>query len=136
MRAKRAEIEARRAARESERAQSDEMQRESRALALAEALEKAEIEHGAIGRKIAVVETSEGSVIVKRAPAALFHRFQEQIAKEVSILECQKLVRPCVVFPSMAEFEILIAEQPAVINACVNEIQRLAGVRMGEVREK
>jgi hypothetical protein len=138
LRKKRAELEGRRAIREAARLVADEIDSERRALALAEALEKAETEIGPLGRKLGIIETNEGAIIVKVPPAPLFHRFQELSSRKdgFSVVEIQKLIRPCLVYPSAAEFERIVSELPATLVAVGNKLAELAGQRAEEAAGK
>ncbi len=137
LRARHAELDARKAARDTARLAEDELESERRAVALAEAIDKAETEIGPLGVKIAVIESSEGPIIVKRPPAALFHRYQESVlAKSMSAVENLKLVRPCVVYPALSEFDRMSSELGGLLGTAVLEVARLAGVRMEEVAGK
>ena len=89
------------------------------------ALYEAEAEHGA--RKIGTVATDLGLIIVKRANPILFKRFQD--SESVKTEDLEKLVRPCVVHPTMREYDAIIEELPAALVRVADRVMYLAGVR-------
>lgn len=97
-----------------------------------QAIDAAEREHGV--RRIAVVETEGGAVIVKRPHANTFRKFQDKGTTDSQALET--LVRPCLVHPTLARFESICAEEPAVLLRVANAVSRLAGVRAEELSGK
>ncbi len=134
LRAERAELAKARAARESGAAEKEQLEAEERALRDEQAIDAAETEHGPAGRKIAIVETDLGVVIVKRANALLFRRFMDQ--GSTKHVELEKLVRPSLVHPDGAAFDRILDAQPAVLMRCADAIAKLAGVRAEEAAGK
>jgi inosine/xanthosine triphosphate pyrophosphatase family protein len=134
VRAERAAIAARRAQKAEEQSVLEELEKERLAFAAEQALEAAEKEHGPVGKNILAVHTSLGVVIVKRAPAPLFKRFQDQGTMKTQDLE--KLVRPCVVFPDAASLDKILDMLPATLLRCANAVSVLAGVSTEEVSGK
>lgn len=125
--AAKAEIERKRADRESKRAAEVEVlkaEREAKELA---ALEDAECMHGPVGTHIAVVETVEGIVIVKRPHPATFKKFQD--AGKINSDTIAKFIAPCVVYPDAATFDALCDALAAVPMLCADAITSLAGAR-------
>lgn len=112
----------------------DELGRERRAVSDAEALNKAIDEHGALDRVIGKVETDFGLVIVKRASATRFRKFQDD--GEVKTQNIERFVRPCVVHPTLSEFDAWCEDQPFILVRCSNTIARLNGVRKEELEKK
>lgn len=134
IRAKRAELAAKREAAEAAAELERELDAERRALrdeqALCDAIEK----HGALDKGVAVVESSLGLVVVRRSSAMKFRRFQD---KETCTTEdIMGLVRPCVVHPPLTELDDMLDEQPALLARIGNAVARLAGVRLSEVAKK
>lgn len=86
------------------------------------------------GRKIALVRTDLGVVIVKRPNQVLFKRFQD--SGESSWDELDKLVRPCLVHPDSATFDRYLEEQPGIFGRVANAVATLAGIRMKEIAGK
>ena len=134
VRAKRAAVEDARAKAEAARETDELLEREERALADAEALAKAEAEHGPVGKKIRVVSTPSGSIILKRAGNAAFRRFMD--APKASVDEAERLVKPCVVYPSRADFERITDEYPALWIRLAGALTILAGHKAEELQEK
>lgn len=144
----RARIEAAAKAREERKASQNEdreladLEREA---ALAEALVDAEAAHGPLGRKLLVVNATQpdgtviGSVIVKTASSADFSRFRNAIAtakgQEIDHAQ-EKLWRPNVVFPPLAEVDRLVSELPFLSTALADAVARLCGVRSEELAGK
>ena len=132
LRAQRAALAEARRIREEQRAAAEQLIEEKRGLADDQALEAAEIEHGA--KKIAVVRTDMGAIILKRPHPVIFKRFQDKGSLKHEDLE--KLVRPSLVYPDAARFNEIMDELPATLLRCANTVSGLAGVRMEEVAEK
>lgn len=138
-------IEERRAKASAEREAAETLSRAEAALALAEALEKAEAEHGPVGRKLAVVHATAadgsviGSVVVRVAPNSAFQRFKKELgsAKPGDLdAAYERLWRPLVVFPSLAEVDRLSAELPFLSTALADAVGRLCGIRSEELGPK
>jgi hypothetical protein len=111
-----------------------EAEREERAPRELAALEAAEREHGPRGRKIQVVETDLGIVIVKRPHSALFRRFSDKGSMKTADLD--QLVRPCVVYPDSSTLDRILDELPATLLRLANSVSELAGFRAEEVQGK
>lgn len=134
VRARRAELEKQRAERDAARALEEQLEAETRALADAEAIAKAEDEHGPVGKRIALVRTDLGVIILKRPNPVLFRRFQDQGKTTHEALD--KLVRPSVVYPDGSSFDRILDELPATMTLCANAVCVLAGVRTEEASGK
>jgi hypothetical protein len=142
-RAKLADLAAKKASRDAEAEAKRELESVMRELADAQAICDAEEKHGqcleygaavADGRKIAVVRTDLGSVIVKRPNHLIFKRFQD--SGEANAQEFDRLVRPCLVHPDGATFDRYIEDQPAILARVAGAVATLAGVRMKELAGK
>jgi predicted transcriptional regulator len=105
-RARRTEIAAARAKRDEALELSERLAAEERGVKDDEALEAAERKHGAIGKGIVVLRTDLGCVIVKRPPGPLYKRFAE-ITDKITVVDCEKLVRPSIVYPGDVEREVV-----------------------------
>lgn len=134
LRAKRAELAAAREAKEAQQALELELVAEQRALRDEQALTDAIDKYGAVDRAIATVETDMGLVIVRRASAIKFRRFQDK--EEYSTDDVLSLVRPCLVHPSAPDLDAMLEEQPALITRLGSAVARLAGVRTKELAKK
>lgn len=110
------------------------VEQEERAARDAEALDKAETTIGKLGKKIALVQTDMGAIIVKRPNAVLFKRFVDTSSLKTDDLD--KLVRPCLVHPPVAEFDRILDELPATLMRVANAVTALAGVRTEEAAGK
>jgi hypothetical protein len=98
------------------------------------AVAAAEQAHGPVGRKIAVVETDLGVIIVKRPNPVLFRKWQDMGKATTATLD--QLVRPCLVYPDVAAFDRILDELPATLMRLANEVCTLAGMRREEVSGK
>jgi len=130
--AQREQIALRRQQRADEEERVQKLAEAERALRDEEAVDAAEQEHGA--KKIAVVQTDLGVVIVKRPHVATFRKFQDKGSTDSESLE--KLVRPCLVYPKLPEFELICSELPATLLRVANAVTMLAGVRTEELAGK
>ena len=100
----------------------------------AEAVERCEQEHGAIGKALRLVETEQGAIILKRPHPATYKRFRDK--GEANTAAFDKLVRPCVVHPGKVEFDRMLEEMPAILDRCANAVVELAGFRAREISGK
>lgn len=124
-RAKRAEL-ARKADDEAEEAT------EARDADAEEAMLAAETEYG-VGR-VARVDTDRGAVVLKSPHSATYRKFRDEGKSNTAAFE--KLVRPCVLFPSKEKFDALCDELPATLERCANAVVTLAGFRAETVEGK
>lgn len=126
------------AAQREARAQADELASKLASEELAfkgeQAVEAAEAEHGAVDKKIRVVQTDMGVVIVKRAHPAVFKRFIDR--GKHSMQDLEELARKCLVYPTLPEWEAMCNEQTAIINRTADAIAWLAGIRADDVSAK
>lgn len=109
-----------------------EVEREERALAGDKAFAAAVAEHGA--RRVARVSTDAGDVIVKAPHQAAYRRFVD--AGKTTSDELERLVRPCIVHPTPAQYDDIARELPAVPTLAANAVLRLAGFRAEDVSGK
>lgn len=130
----RVRLEQERAEREEETTLLAQVEAEELALKNVQAVSEAEASHGPVGKKIRVVETSSGVVILKRPNHVLFRKFQD--SGKVSTDECERLVRPCLVYPDAATFDRWAEEEPGIIVRAANACAQLAGIRAEEVAGK
>lgn len=134
IRAERAAIQKRRQEREQSRVSNDELEAAKRELEHEQALEQFEEQFGPVGEKIAVVKTRLGNIILRASNHTKFRRFQDK--ESMSMDDLDALVRPCVLHPTLSEFDLILKELPATLPRCANSIAVLAGVRAEEVRSK
>lgn len=107
---------------------------EERAGRDADAIAAAIGDHGPLGTKIAAVETDLGVIIVKRSNPVLFKRFQDHGSTKTA--ELDKLVRPCLVYPTPDAFDRIVEELPATLSRVASAVCELAGIRSQEVQGK
>lgn len=99
----------------------------------AEILSDLETKHGALGRRIARLDTQGGMVVLKRPVDMAYRRFTErQNNGKFSLEECDKLVRLCLLHPDPARFTTIVEEEPAVLVRATNKLLDLAGTRKDE----
>lgn len=87
------------------------------------ALEAAEKEHGE--RRVALVLTEEGAVIVRRPHRLNVQKFMD--AEKITSTVMTALVKSCVVHPDKDAFERILDEQPAALAPIANAALTLAG---------
>lgn len=107
---------------------------EERKLLEQQKLAELEAQHGKLGREIDVVDSPEGAVIVKRPTMNVFRRFQDSGTTESKDFE--QLVRPCILYPSRAEWESMCEKVPMLLAQCASACIRLAGLRAEDIRKK
>jgi|SRR5215471_17296899 len=134
LRAEREALAAKRLARQEGRALAAKLAAEQRALRDEQAIDAAEEEHGEVGRKVYVVQTELGAIIVKRAHPAAFKRFLDRGKNKVEDLEA--LARMCLVYPTLSEWEAMCNELPILINRTADAVAYLAGVRNEDLSAK
>jgi hypothetical protein len=135
VRAKRAALDAARADAEAARAVKETLAREVQALADAEGLAAAEAQYGPEGDRIRSLDAPNGAlIIVKRAGNAAFRRFMD--LPKATTDDAEKLVRPCVVYPGRAEFDLLVEAYPALWLRLAGALTKLAGFKASELAEK
>lgn len=132
LRAQREQLELERSKRREQEDLDAELDAAKRALADEQAIDTAEREHGA--RKVAVVRTDCGVVIVKRPHVNTFRKFQDKGSTDSAAQDA--LVRPCLVHPTVFEFERICGEQPATLGQVASAVIRLAGFRAEDVAAK
>ena len=135
LRARRAEVEARRAHNAEQAAARAQLDAERHALADEEAIARFEDELGPVDKLIAVVRTDLGTVILRRAKPPAYKRFNEQITREGAkpFELSEQLVVACLLYPSREVFATMIEAQPFITIRCASAISTLAGVRTQEV---
>lgn len=112
----------------------EEAEAEELALKEDEILEELEAKHGALGKKIRRVSTSEGMIVVKKPNHLLFKKYQDKGSTDT--IELDKLVRPCLVYPDKAAFDRIVEEVPAALMKAANAVCALAGVGKEDIAGK
>jgi hypothetical protein len=127
LRARRTALQAQRTTKEDASALQAEIAKERRAIRDEEALSKAIDEHGPVGKQLATVETDLGMVILRRPSALKFRRFQDK--GSFSTEDVTALVRPCVLWPSAGELDVILDDLPATLTRLASAVVALAGHR-------
>lgn len=139
VKASRAALAAERDARAAAAADAEALASEERALRDEAAIFDAEKRLGKQGEKIFVVK-DVGSplcdvVIVKRPNAVAFKGFQD--LDKAGVNDVEKLVTPCVVYPSIDVFDRLQStEIPGLLTRCARAVAYLAGMRKADEQGK
>jgi hypothetical protein len=105
---------------------------EKRQLAEDEAFDAAIAEHGA--KRVEFVRGRDGAIVLKRPHMATYRKFQDNGSLSSDSVEA--LVKPCIVWPSKAEFDVLVKDEPALLQRCANAVCALAGVRSSDAAGK
>lgn len=134
LRAQRFALEQARNDRESQASATEQLAAEERGLLDDQALDAAIEKHGPVGQQIALVKTRLGTIILKRSNATLFKRYIDKGKFDTDDLD--KLTRPCLVHPTVAEFDRIILELPATLTRCADRVAVLAGFRKDEIAGK
>jgi hypothetical protein len=97
----------------------EQLEDESRALADDEAIERLEGEHGPVGKKLTVVRTRLGAVVLKKPTNAAWRKHLDEQLKlgHADTTATEKLVRQCRVYPDVAAFEEILDEYPGSAQA-------------------
>lgn len=126
VRAERAAIEERRAA----RAEKDDLATEQAELDLAKALDEAEANYGALGEGIAYVRTAGGPIIIQKPAGAAYRKFVDTSEKVKATDGAMALIMSCVVFPKdKAEARALLDEYTGALAPLTRLAVKLAGDR-------
>lgn len=125
-----------------ERAKAKEIERaiEAEGVALAddEALEKLEAEYGEAGKKIIMLRTKAGGVILKKPTHAQWRAHQDKQLKRghANTDESEKIVRQCRLYPDASRFEAIIEEYPGALAACFGALATLVEGGAAEANAK
>lgn len=140
-----ARLEAARAAREKRDAENASKARldrlradteaEERALAEERQIDELTEKYGPVGKAWDFVRTDAGMIAVKKPNHLLFKRFQDKESTKTDDLDVL-LVRPCLIYPSKAEYDRIIEEVPAALTKAGNAIAALAGFRREDLAKK
>ena len=131
---KRRALEEAREQRQAAATKADAIAEEEQAIEDEEAIAKAEQEIGPERKKIYVVRTAAGVVIVKAPNHILFKRFVDTEDKDTVALE--RLVRPCLVYPPADRFDRMLESKAAILIKIADAVSWLAGWRAKENEKK
>ena len=137
LKAKLAELKARKAARQAEREAQEAERKVALEIQELELEERFEKELGARGRYFELVDISDVEpdhpfVAVKLGPAVAFNRFVAGISKDdadVLALQEELLLPSCVAYPSAEEARTLFDRRPAIIPRCADRAIGLYGAK-------
>jgi len=132
VRAKRAALAKAREEKAAAAAETLALVKEQRALAEETALAEAQDKHGEDA--VELVPSANGAIIVHKPSQVLFRNFQES-GKITSVLS-DKVVRACLCYPTLPEYESIIKERPGALKEAIDAVCRLAGVEYGKRVEK
>ena len=100
------------------------------------ALADAEESIGAVGTHLATVTTSSGALVIVKRPHPLVWktaRVEVQTKNEQKLAAAgEKLIRQCLVHPKGAAYDALVEEAPALPDALIKLIAKLAGSELAE----
>jgi hypothetical protein len=125
LRAQAAELRLKREQREADEAPARELAAAQQQLRDEQALQEAIDAHGQIGVALTTVQTTMGLVILKRASAMRFRRFQDK--GDAQTEDVLALVRPCVVWPAANELDAILNDLPATLTRLAGAVIALAG---------
>ena len=111
---------------------AEELAIEEQKLADETAINALRLQYGA--KKIAIVQTDEGAIVLHRADPIKFKRFQEKA--DVKVDDIEQLVRPCIKHPALPVYDKMIADYPGLITRCGEVVAHLAGVRKDDLAKK
>lgn len=131
---RKAEAEAKRSELREEREAINEVEQAEMDASDSEAIVAAEEKHGEVGKSVEVIYTKRGCVIVKSPSAMAYRRFIDRGADKTADME--KLVRACLVHPTVSGFEAICDEVPAALTQSANKAVKLAGHNEREVSGK
>lgn len=123
-----AERRAEREKRERIRELKEKMEREQREELEAAELEAAEEKHGA--KRVALVPTDLGAVIVKAAHEAHVRKWQDKGGSSTE--DFDRLIHPCLLYPSRGDYVRMLSEQPLLRIPVAKAILKLAGAKLDE----
>ena len=103
---------------------------EKRKAADAAIVKDLELKHGREGKRIVVLETPDGLVVVKRPTITKFKGFQDTETKTLDVQE--GLVRDCLLYPDQRAWNALVDAQPGIVMRAANAVVFLAGVRVND----
>lgn len=116
-----------------DRAELDLVEAEERDAADEEAIANAEEAWGG-PKKIAVIRTTTGCVIVRRPKPAIYKRFRD--VGKTKTVDLEKLVRSCLVYPDGNALDKIFDEEAGTLDRAANAVVELAGFRTEEVSGK
>lgn len=111
-----------------------DVEAEERSLANEKKLAELEQIHGPQGKAIKAVYLDAIMVVVKKPNHLHVKRFMDK--EETKTEDLDMLVRPCLLYPSKAEFDALVEENAALLVKAANAVSYLAGFRREDLAKK
>jgi hypothetical protein len=130
VRAKRQALNAQLESLNAEGAEAAELAREEQSLADETALVAAQVKYGPIGEKWDAIRTRLGVIIVKRSSEPKFKQYQED--PKFTFESTESFARPCVEYPALSRFDVILKELPGVLIDVATLVNRLMGVASAE----
>lgn len=112
-----------------------EAEAEERGLAEDKKIAELTEKHGPIGKAWDIVRTDAGMIALKKPNHLLFKRFQDKESPRTDDIDAL-LVRPCLLWPTKAEFDVILEEVPAALLMAANVCSVLAGIRQEGLAKK
>jgi hypothetical protein len=101
----------------------------------AEAVAKFEIEIGPQGKRIMVVETDMGAIVLQRPPSALY-KLIAQLGEEATRDQLEDLARKSHVYPNAERFEQILTDLPNTLPRLLMALGKLQGSRAEDILGK
>jgi 23S rRNA-/tRNA-specific pseudouridylate synthase len=111
-----------------------DVEAEEQSLANEKKLAELEQIHGPAGKAIKAVYVDTVMVVVKKPNHLHVKRFMDK--EETKSEDLDMLVRPCLVYPSKAEFDALVEAHTALLAKAANAVSYLAGFRKEDLAKK
>lgn len=111
-----------------------DVEAEERSLANEKKLAELEQQHGPAGKAIKAVYLDAIMIVVKKPNHLHVKRFMDK--EETKTEDLDLLVRPCLLYPSKAEFDALVEENAALLVKAANAVSYLAGFRKEDLSKK
>lgn len=108
---------------------------EERAARNDEAVADAIAKHGKEGVSWARIAVPDGRLILVKRPNPVAVKAFLDLEK-ITVEETERLVQPCVIFPSVSEYNTIGDEFPGVVQTCGVRVCGLAGMRKAELTGK
>jgi hypothetical protein len=111
-----------------------DVEAEERSYANEKKLAELEQIHGREGKAIKAVYVDTIMVVVKKPNHLHVKRFMDK--EETKTEDLDMLVRPCLLYPTKAEFDALVEEHTALLAKAANAVSYLAGFRKEDLTKK
>lgn len=85
-------------------------------------------------KRVRIVRTAEGAVILKRPPGSAYKRYMD--SEGATTDSALVFVKSALVYPSRDAFDALLEEQHGILPICTKHAAELAGFVFSEVQKK